>query len=110
MFRSLIFFVVTTVMIAAGMVCAQSCLAGEVEIVATRDYCNVEFREGPSNNPDANTQIYQGQMSAGSSMKGRDGYFICYRREANPGVCPSGMGYWVCNSNPTSEPVSYDMY
>ncbi len=84
--------------------------AGQVKINATRDYCHVEVREGKSNQPDANNSVHSNRVSSGWSYTGSDGNFVCYRREGNPGICPSGMGYWVCNGNPIPGVQNYDLY
>lgn len=89
---------------------ATAALAGTTTIKATRNYCNLEVREGKSNNPDANAAVSSGAVQAGWSYTGSDGTYVCYRREGNPGVCPSGMGYWVCNSTSVSGNENHDIY
>lgn len=83
--------------------------AGQVVIKANREFCAVEIREGKSNQPDANTSKFSGPVSAGWSYTGQEGTFVCFRREGNPGVCPSGMKYWVCNSRSISGVDTYEI-
>jgi hypothetical protein len=102
--------VVEALLLISGICLAGTAFAGQVRIIATRDYCNLEVRQGKSNNPDANSPFYAGPVPSGWSRTGDEGNFVCYRREGNPGVCPSGMGYWVCNSNSTSGVEDHDIY
>ena len=100
----------THILLLVGVFVATTAIAGTTTIRASRNYCNVEVKEGKTNNPDANKPVFSGAVQAGWSYTGSDGTFVCYRREANPGVCPSGMGYWVCNSTSVSGNENHDIY
>jgi len=99
-----------SVLLISGICVATIAFAGTTTIKASRNYCNLEVKEGKSNNPDGNSQVFSGAVQAGWSYTGKDGTYVCYRREGNPGVCNSGMGYWVCNSTSVSGNENHDIY
>lgn len=101
---------IAAILLVSGICSADIAFAGQVQIVAKRNFCNLEVREGKSNNPEANRQIYSGPVQPEWSHTGDEGDYVCYRREGNPGVCPSGMSNWTCNSNSTSGVDSYDIH
>jgi hypothetical protein len=84
---------------------SQSVTAQEAKIFkANRDFCEVEIRAGNTSNPMNHPVVYSGRMASGQQFS-YQAVFIWAQREANPGVCGSGRGYWnqcswgTCNLN-----------
>ncbi len=63
--------------------------------VAGRYLCQVEVRAGNDGAATNNPVIYSGSLNEGQPVDNPNGsVFMFAQREANPGVCNSGRGYW----------------
>lgn len=91
-------FVIASLLCFAAM--GSSSAQTALTFISQGDFCDVEIRAGNSGNATSNPVVYRGHMTNGQSFS-YTAVLLFAQREANPGHCPSGRGYWQqCSFDP----------